>query len=345
MKIALCSSFVPFIYGGDRNIVEWLEEKLLCGGHRVEKIYLPQADAPALIFGQKAAYRWVDLTESADRIICLRPPAHVIPHPNKVLWFIHHIRVFYDLWGTDYCPVPDNDRWRGFRQALMETDTVAFQEARRVFTNSRVVSNRLTQFNGVSSTVLYPPLLNPERFKCAGQNDEVVYVSRVEHHKRQHLLVEAMAYVHSPVKLRLCGASSTEQYSRELRAKIDCHNLQDRVMFEDRWINEEEKVSVLANCLAAAYIPLNEDSYGYSSLEASHSQKPILTTTDSGGVLELVKHGVNGLVAEPDPRALAEALDSLYLDRENARRMGIAAEERIGELKIEWPYVLDRLLS
>lgn len=99
MKIALVSSFVPFIFGGARNIVEWLEEHLRAAGHTVERIYLPQVDAPDVLFPQMAAYRWIDLS-SADRVICFRPPAHMIRHPHKILWFIHHIRLFYDLWDT-----------------------------------------------------------------------------------------------------------------------------------------------------------------------------------------------------------------------------------------------------
>ena len=75
MKIALCSSFVPFTYGGYRNIVEWLESTLEEAGHHVERIYLPQVDAPDLLFRQMTAYRWVDLS-AADRVICFRPPAH-----------------------------------------------------------------------------------------------------------------------------------------------------------------------------------------------------------------------------------------------------------------------------
>ena len=41
MKVALCSTFVPFVFGGARFIVEWLEEKLREHGHQVERIYLP----------------------------------------------------------------------------------------------------------------------------------------------------------------------------------------------------------------------------------------------------------------------------------------------------------------
>jgi glycosyltransferase involved in cell wall biosynthesis len=71
----------------------------------------------------------------------------------------------------------------------------------------------------------------------------------------------------------------------------------------------------------------------------------VRTTTDSGGVVELVKDGFNGLVVDPEPRALADAMDRLYLDREATRRMGQNAHARLSVLKISWPHVIERLLS
>ena len=47
------------------------------------------------------------------------------------------------------------------------------------------------------------------------------------------------------------------------------------------------------------------DITDYSGLEAAHARKAVLTTSDSGGVLELVKDGVNGLVVPPYPMAIA----------------------------------------
>lgn len=345
MKIVLCSSFVPFINGGYRNIIEWLEVMLQEAGHQVERIYLPQVDVPDLLFQQMAAYRWVDLTSSADRVICFRPPAHLIPHPHKILWFIHHIRAFYDLWDSPYRGFPDDAKHRAIRDALRAADTAALCEANSVFTNSRVVSGRLKRFNNVDSTVLYPPIFRPERFHCRTFNDEIVYICRMEHHKRQHLLIDAMRYTKTPVKLRLCGSSSGSNYAQEMAQSIAKSGLQKKITLENRWISEEEKVDYLADCLAAAYLPLDEDSYGYPSLEASHAHKPILTTTDSGGVLELVQDGFNGFVTEPEPRALAAAMDKLYVDREATRHMGRNAHARLDDLAINWPHVLESLLA
>ena len=345
MKIAVCSSYVPFVQGGARNIVDWLEPALKQAGHQVEKINLPHVDTPELLFQQMASYRWVDLADSADRIICFRPPAHFIPHPNKVLWFIHHIRSFYDLWDSPYRGCPDDLKHRGIRDALRKADTRALQESRRIFTNSQVVSERLRQYNRTESEVLYPPVLQPERFRNDGFNDEIVCICRIEHHKRQHLLVEALAYTTTPVRLRLCGTSSGPAYPDELRVTVKREGLQDRVVFDERWITEDEKVALLSTCLAAAYLPVDEDSYGYPSIEASHAAKPILTTSDSGGVLELVRDGYNGLVAEPDPREVASAMDRLFLERSATITMGRNAEAQLQEMNISWTHVVERLTS
>jgi glycosyltransferase involved in cell wall biosynthesis len=344
MKIALCSTFVPFINGGARNIVEWLQCELQEHGHEVEKVYLPEIDAPDLLFQQMMAFRWVDL-EAADRIICFRPQAHLIPHQHKILWFIHHIRAFYDLWDSPYRGFPDDLKHRGIRDALCMIDNAGLREAKTIFTNSRVVSDRLKRFNQIESEVLYPPVFQAERFYCAGFNDEIVCICRVEHHKRQHLLVEAMRHTQTAVRLRLSGSSAGYDYPRELYRRVIELGLAERVSFDNYWISEEEKVTKLAHCLAAAYLPLDEDSYGYPSVEASHASKPILTTSDSGGVLELVENGINGYVTEPSPEAVADAMDRLYLDKTKTEEMGRSARDRLAELNISWSHVLQRLLA
>lgn len=334
---------VPFVQGGARNIVDWLAAKLVEHGHEVEIVFIPFIDHPDVLFDQMAAFRWIDLS-AADRVICFRPPAHHVPHDNKVLWFIHHIRRFYDLWGASYFPESDTTQLTGLRDALVAADNAALAEAKHVFTNSQIVSDRLSTYNGVDSEVLYPPLYDPSAFQAVERNDEIVAVCRLEHHKRQHLLVEAMAHTTTPVQLRLCGTGNPG-YVEQLRDTIACSDLADRVILDDRWIDDDEKVDVVNRCLAAAYVPENEDSYGYPSLEAAHAAKAVLTTTDSGGVPELITDGENGLIAEPTPEGLADAMDQLYLDRARTERMGDANRERVDELQIDWDHVIDRVLA
>jgi glycosyltransferase involved in cell wall biosynthesis len=344
MKIGLVSSYVPFINGGARFIVEWLEEKLVEHGHQVERFYLPFEDDPATMLGQHLAFRLLKI-ESCDRLICFRPPAHVIDHPDKVLWFIHHIRAFYDLWDTPHRHLPDDADTRALRADVTAIDNRTLREARAVYTNSQVVADRLKAFNGIEAAPLYPPIFRPERFTPGEHGDEIVMISRIEPHKRQELAILAMNHVRTGVKLRLVGRASSPEHAVTIRTLIQENGLERRVIFDDAWATEADKARHLTGCLATAYLPKDEDSYGYPSLEAGHSQKAVITTSDSGGVLELVQDSVNGFVTAPEPEALAQAFDILFRDRLSARRMGEANLERMAELKIDWDHVVERLTA
>ena len=343
MRVALFSSYIPFVYGGARFIVEWLEQKLLEYGHQVERVYLPFSDKLQDLLWQMTAFRSVKIP-GADRVICFRPPAYLLQHPNKVLWFIHHFRGFYDLWGTEESP-PATAYNRALRSAIFEADGIALREARMIFTNSRVVQKRLKDFNNVDSSVLYPPLLTPTAYRNMGYGDEVVYLSRLVSHKRQHLMVEAMAHVKTEVKARICGEDLSGEYAKELTNLVSRLGLGHRVLIENRWISEQEKCEIIGRSLAVAYFPLDEDSYGYPTLEAAHSEKPVLTTTDSGGVLEFVAHECNGLVCDSNAQAIGESLDRLYSDRALAESLGNEAQKTVEKLRIDWDNVVDHLLG
>lgn len=345
MRIVIASSFVPFIKGGGRFIVDWLQEKLVERGHQVEKFYLPSDERPEVLLDTLLAYRLMDAGQHADRLITIRPPAHVLSHPDKIVWFIHHMRGYYDLAHTQHSSVPPNAAGRAVRDALVRVDTTSLGEARKIFTNSQVVGRRLADFNGLQSEVLYPPLFDVSQFAFEGANDEIVTVCRVEPHKRQELLIRAMAHVKSPVKLRICGASANPGYEDVLRKLVLEQGVQDRVHLEFGWIEDARKAHLINTCLASAYAPHDEDSYGYPTLEAASAEKPTVTATDSGGTLEFIRDGENGLIAEPTPQAFAAAFDRLHQDRAATRLMGRAAQATVRERKISWDHVVDRMTA
>ncbi len=152
-----------------------------------------------------------------------------------------------------------------------------------------------------------------------------------------------MRHVRSGVRLRLCGVASAASYLAELRTLAA--SLGRRVTIESRWITEEEKAAALSSSLAAAYVPYDEDSYGYPTVEAAHARRATVTVADAGGVAEFVRDGVNGLVVAPEPEAIADAFDRLFLDRTLAASLGAAAEAMIAERGIAWDQVIARLLA
>lgn len=344
MKIVIATTIVPFVFGGGTQIGKWLALKLKEYGHQVDMVEIPFCSHYALFMEQMLAMRLYHLEDACDRLICIRMPSYLLKHGQKYLWFIHHYREVYDLWDTKYS-APHTPDGKAVREFIMRADMVGLKEAKQIYTNSQVISKRLLDFNGIEAPPLYPPLLEPEKFYCESYGDYVYYPSRLCDHKRQHLAIEAMKYTKTGVKLLITGKPENEIYRKKIYDLIRDNQLQDKVMLKDDWISEEEKRSSLANCLAGVYIPLDEDSYGYPSLEAHHSGKGVIACTDSGGTDELIVDGENGFLVESDPRKLAEAFDRLYEDKGLAEKMGQRGRQRIEELGITWDNVVRRFTT
>jgi glycosyltransferase involved in cell wall biosynthesis len=94
---------------------------------------------------------------------------------------------------------------------------------------------------------------------------------------------------------------------------------------------------------AVACVPFNED-YGYVGVEAAAAGKAILTTSDSGGILNLVKHKITGWVAEPTVESLADAMNSVFESIRLTREYGLAAMDLLQSQGISWPNTVDELL-
>jgi glycosyltransferase involved in cell wall biosynthesis len=159
------------------------------------------------------------------------------------------------------------------------------------------------------------------------------------------LAVESMQFVKSNTRLIIAGSPDKPQVLVKLQELVNHLKLNDRVEIRGNWISEEEKVELFADALGSIYIPLDEDSYGYPTLESFQSLKPVITCTDSGGTMEIVEDGVNGFICTPTPEAIAVAIDKLAGDRAAAAKMGEAGYARMQAMNISWDYVCEQLVS
>lgn len=324
-----------------RDLVHAIRER----GHEVDTVEIPFVSVWDRMLEQMLAIRLMDVSEAADVLVAIRTPSYLLRHPNKRLWFIHHHRGAYDLWDTPYQDIPSTPEGLGVRHAVVAADDLYLREAQRIFTNSQIVADRLREFNDLEGHVLYPPLGEPERFVPGPAEDYVFYPCRITGHKRQHLAVEAAAHLASDARVVIAGAADSPEQLRPLHETIARNGLQDRVQVISRWISEEEKADLISRSIGVLYIPFLEDSYGYVTLEAFQAHKPVITCSDSGGTLEIIEDGVNGLITEPDPVALAAAIDCLRLDPSEAAAMGEHGREILREMDISWDRVVTSLLG
>ena len=83
--------------------------------------------------------------------------------------------------------------------------------------------------------------------------------------------------------------------------------------------------------------------FGFVTVEAFASRKPVVTCTDSGGPAELVVDDVNGKVCAPRPETLAVALRELMDDAKAAERMGQVGLDQVSEMT--WSRAVSQLLT
>jgi glycosyltransferase involved in cell wall biosynthesis len=340
--ILICAVQAPFVTGGAEILVSELKVNLQRRGFRVDVANVPfKWYPPSELVRQSLAWRLLDLTESngipVDLVIPTKFPSYLVRHPHKVAWLFHQHREAYDLFGSAYCSLTDSDEDQRVREAIHSMDQTALGECRTIFTISQNVANRLRRYNDLSATSLYPPPQNQDLYRNDGYGEYLFYAGRLDRLKRLDLAIDAMKRTRSPVRLKIAG---TGPLAAELRKQIEGLGVGDRVELLG-FVSTEELVALYAGCRAALYVPLNED-YGYVTIEAFLSGKPVVTTTDAGGPLEFVSPEETGLVADPTPESLAAAIDRIReMPHTALRAMGEAGRDRVAG--IGWDHVIDRL--
>ena len=107
-------------------------------------------------------------------------------------------------------------------------------------------------------------------------------------------------------------------------------------------VSAGELADLYATCYATFYAPVDED-FGLGPYESFLSGKPVITTTDAGGPLEVVHDGSTGAVVDPEPAAVARAAAWLRDNPEQAAAYGRAGKAIAGE--VTWDRAIARLLS
>jgi glycosyltransferase involved in cell wall biosynthesis len=333
VRIAVCRPQVAFARGGVEIFTDDLAAELRRRGHEADLVTVPFKWYPGeRVLTQAFVWRLLDLEEAdgrrIDLVIATKFPSYVVRHPNKVVWLVHQFRQAYELDRTALGQFGEAPEERAVRRKVQELDRVALGEARRVFATSRNVAERLERSTGIAAEVMpHPPQELP--YRCDGYGDFVLSVGRLDRAKRIDLLIEAAKRSGVPVVVAGEGPD---------RARLE--SLADGAARFAGRVSEQELADLYARCLAVYYAPVDED-FGMVPYEAFLAEKPVVTTTDAGGPLEVVADGVTGIVCEPRAEALAAAF--ARLTPADAAAWGRAGRELAQ--RVSWDATIDRLLA
>jgi glycosyltransferase involved in cell wall biosynthesis len=315
-------------------------------------------------------------------VISTKYPAWMVPHGHHVVYLQHKLRGLYDtypealptsppdlpdavapLWHLlqrlDRSALPDlfgqleSLRTDGRIPADVKARLVAFpgpfaravvhaldgvglaeRSVRRYFAISKTVAQREGYFppGAAVDVVPHPPDLEGFRQE---PGEFVFTASRLDGPKRLDLLIAAYRRCRTDVPLVIAGDGPAGDALRAQAAG------DPRVRFAGR-LTDDELLAHYARSHFVVFIPYQEDM-GLITLEAMKSGKPVLTTSDAGGVTEFVRDGVNGRVVAPDVASLSAAIDAMLADRDRRLRMGDAARST-GE-GVSWKRTVEALLA
>jgi glycosyltransferase involved in cell wall biosynthesis len=341
VRIAVCRPQVPFARGGAEIFADDLVAQLRVRGHEADLVTVPFKWYPGeRVLTQAFLWRLLDLEQAdgrpIDLVVATKFPSYCVRHRNKVAWVLHQFRQAYELDRTPLGQFGESTEERATRRAVQGLDRVALGEAQKVFATSENVAARLRRSAGIEAEVMpHPPA--PLPYRTAASEGFILSVNRLDRSKRIDLLIDAVAGADG-IHAVIAGEGPDRERLEELARR---NGLDGRVVFAGR-VSDDELADLYARCLGVFYAPVDED-FGMVPFEAFLSEKPVLTTTDAGGPLEVVADRKTGLVVEPRPEALARAADWLAGHPAEAEAWGRAGKEVAA--RVTWDSCIDRLLG
>lgn len=340
-KIAILGAQIPFNYGGAEILVDELNRQLNDRGFQSEVINIPFKWYPKeQLIDNALVWKMTDLTESngekIDQVICTKYPTYAIDHPNKVVWLFHQHRPIYDLLGTEYSEFSRSGDDQRIISHIRQIDSTSLTQAKKIFSISENVKNRLKIYNNISSEILYPPAKLDGSYRNDHYGDYIFSAGRLDPLKRLDLLILALKKIDTNVTLKIAGKG---KYGETLERLAIKEGVSNRIEFLG-FVPDEDLIDHYAKAGAVFFAPLDED-YGFITIEAFKSRKPIVTTNDSGGVLEFVEDGINGYVVNTDPNDIADAFNYIFKDKKKQSILGEAGLESVK--MINWDHVITTL--
>ena len=153
-----------------------------------------------------------------------------------------------------------------------------------------------------------------------------VFAGRLSPEKGVDTLIRAMALLPPTVHLHVAGDGPVRRDLAALAAQV----APARVTFHGR-LDKERLRQVVAGSVATVVPSRWHENQPMTILESYAAEVPAVVS-DLGGMPELVRDGIDGLVVpHDDPRALADALLRLQADPATATAMGRAGRQRLAD--------------
>ena len=183
-------------------------------------------------------------------------------------------------------------------------------------------------WNGVDTNIFKPMIEYPLK------NDFILTVGRLGPGKGMEDLVDAIYFISRQkraIKLVITGEGPLKHF---LEQRVNAYGLKESIRFEGH-ISDRNHLIHLYQKTSLFVLPSHHEGLPTVMLEAMACGCPVLAT-DVGGVPDIIKDGVNGvLIPAKDSRRMASVIQSLLADPEKLYEMGVQARETVEE-RFSW---------
>ncbi len=161
------------------------------------------------------------------------------------------------------------------------------------------------------------------------RGDRIVCVSRLEQGKGQDILIRALSFIRKQVPTAELHIVGTGAFEPELRALVSQLGLSAAVQFRGQVPDALAEMAAARVCVFPSVWEL--EGFGLTVIEAMAVGTPVVAFKQ-GPVPEILTDGETGLLAaEQTPEVLAAAIVTLLRDRQQAKRLALAAQQQFAQ--------------
>ena len=163
-------------------------------------------------------------------------------------------------------------------------------------------------------------------------------VGRIEEGKGQYKVLAAIHKLQNfDIKLMIVGSAMDEVYLEKLQQEVLYLGIEDKVIFTGFTKNVNEHMQLFdVNILAT-----ENETFGLVIIEAMVNKVPIIATS-TGGPLEIIDNGVDGLLFDGSVNNLSEKIRLLYGDKNLIKKISEEGYLKVKE-KFDWNKQLKKL--
>ncbi len=342
MKILVVRTGPLFAHDETRLYAERLCKALAAAGHEVESTTIPFSAAIADIVPETTAFRLFDLRYGADLCIAIGPFSHALRHDNKRLWIFSQYGPFYEHWNTPFGAVTASNTNLVTREYVHGMDRAWISEARLVCAASATLAKAIFEQHEIEPKVLSPALLEDLESVASSHGDYLLAAGPLTETARLPLLLTAFGQSKTNAKLIILGYEFALEEREYIQQLVTGSSRSDSIALEFDPSHDRFR-ALVASAAGFVSTPIRAGTADAFTLAAGSAGKAVLTTKDSGEMARIIEDGVDGYVVDPDPAAVALAMDQIHGSRKLAEQLGSRLSEKLRDMLPSWESIAAEL--